>query len=62
MNKCTSEYFVAPVLATAKKYGWVKVAMDAKPKNAQIVKDQSQMRHIKLISDITMMYSNQMWR
>ena len=31
LNKCTSEYFISPIVITAKKDGSVKLAMDAKP-------------------------------
>ena len=34
LNICTSEFFVAPVVVTAKKDGSVKIAMNAKPMNA----------------------------
>ena len=38
LNKCTSEFFVAPVVIKAKKDGSVKIALDAKPMNARIFK------------------------
>ena len=43
LNKCTSDSFVAPVVITAKKDGSIKLAMDDKPMNAQIFKNQYQM-------------------
>ena len=42
LNKCTSDYFVAPVVITAKKDGSIKFALDAKSMNAQIFKNQYQ--------------------
>ena len=42
LNKCTSDYFVAPVVITGKKDGSIKLAMDGKLMNAQIFKNQYQ--------------------
>ena len=46
LNKCTSKFFVAPVVITAKKDGSVKIAMDARLMNAQIFKNQYQMPNL----------------
>ena len=42
LNDCTCDRFVAPIIITAKKDSCLKVAMDAKPMNAQIFKNQCQ--------------------
>ena len=46
LNKYTSEFFVAPVVITAKKDGSVKKAIDAKPMNAEIFRNQYQMPNL----------------
>ena len=46
LNKCTSDHFIAHVVITAKKDGPIKIAMDAKPMNAQIYKNQYQMPNL----------------
>ena len=50
-NKCTSEHFISPILITAKKEGSVKLAMDAKPMNNQIHKNQYQMPNLLELLD-----------
>ena len=46
LNKFTSEHFISTIVITAKKDGSVKLAMDAKPKNDQIHKNQYQMPNL----------------
>ena len=46
LNKCTSDHFVAPVVITIKKYGSIKLAIDAKLMNAQIFKNQYQLPNL----------------
>ena len=36
LDKCTTDFFIAPVLLSAKKDGSIKLALNAKPMNAQI--------------------------
>ena len=36
LDKYTNDYFIAPIVITAKKDGSIKLALDAKPINAQI--------------------------
>ena len=43
LDKCTNDYFIAPIVITAKKDGSIKLALDAKPINAQIFKNKYQM-------------------
>ena len=43
LDKCTSDFFIAPIVITAKKDGSIKLAMDAKPINSQIHKNKYQM-------------------
>ena len=50
-NKCTSEYFISPIVITAKKDGSVKLAMDAKPMNEQIHKNHYQMPNLLELLD-----------
>ena len=51
LNKCTSEHFISPAKITAKKDGSVKLAMDAKPMNNQIHKNQYQMPNLLELLD-----------
>ena len=51
LNKCTSEHFISPIVITAKKDGSVKLAMDAKPMNDQIHKNQYQMPNLLELLD-----------
>ena len=51
LNKCTSEHFVSPIVITAKKVGSVKLAMDAKPMNDPIHKNQYQMPNLLELLD-----------
>ena len=50
-NKCTSDYFISPIVITAKKDGSVKLAMNAKPMNDQIHKNQYQMPNLLELLD-----------
>ena len=43
LENCTNDCFVAPIVITAKKDGSIKLALDAKPVNAQIHKNKYQM-------------------
>ena len=36
LDKCTTDCFIAPIVLTAKKDGSIKLALNAKPMNAQI--------------------------
>ena len=51
LNKCTSEHFISPIVITAKKDGSVKLAMDAKPMDDQIHKNQYQMLNLLELLD-----------
>ena len=51
LNKCTSDHFFSPIVITAKKDGSVKLAMDAKPMNDQIHKNQYQMPNLLELLD-----------
>ena len=51
LNKFTSEIFTSLVVITAKKDGSVKLAMDAKPMNDQIHKNQYQMPNLLNLLD-----------
>ena len=51
LDKCTSDHFVAPVVITAKKDGTVKLAMDAKPMNSQVFKNNFQMPNLLELFD-----------
>ena len=39
LDKCTTNHFINPIVITSKKDGSIKLAMDAKPLNAQIWKN-----------------------
>ena len=43
LESCTDDVFIAPIVLTAKKDGSIKLALDAKPVNAQINKNKYQM-------------------
>ena len=47
LDKCTTDYFINPIVTTAKKDGSIKLAIDAKPLNAQIWKIKYQMPNIQ---------------
>ena len=51
LEKCTSDFFIAPIVITAKKDGSIKLAMDAKPINAQIWKNKYQMPIVDELMD-----------
>ena len=42
-TNCTNDCFIAPIVKAAKKDGSIKLALDAKPVNAQIHKNKYQM-------------------
>ena len=43
LEKCTTDHFIAPIALTAKKDGPIKLALNAKPINAQIWQNKYQM-------------------
>ena len=51
LDNCTDDVFIAPIVITAKKDGSVKLALDAKPVNAQIKKNKYQMPNINELMD-----------
>ena len=51
LEKCTADFFIAPIVITAKKDGSIKLALNAKPMNAQIWKNQYQMLNIHELID-----------
>ena len=46
LDKCSTNHFIKPIVITSKKDGSIKLAMDAKPLNAQIWKNKYQMPNI----------------
>ena len=40
LDKCTTDFFIVPIVVTAKKDGSSKLALNAKPMNAQIWKNK----------------------
>ena len=51
LDKCTTDFFIAPIVLTAKKDGSIKLALNAKPMNAQIWKNKYQMPNIDELID-----------
>ena len=51
LEKCTNDFFIAPIVITAKKDGSIKLALDAKPINAQIFKNKYQMPVVEELMD-----------
>ena len=51
LDKCTTDYFIAPIVLTVKKDGSIKLALNAKPMNAQIWKNKYQMPNIHELID-----------
>ena len=51
LDKCTTDFFIAPIVLTAKKDGSIKLALYAKPMNAQIWKNKYQMPNIHELID-----------
>ena len=51
LDKCTTDFFIAPIVLTAKKYEYIKLALNAKPMNAQIWKNKYQMPNIHELID-----------
>ena len=43
LDKCTTDHFFAPIVLTAEKDGSIKLALNAKPMNAQTWKNRYQM-------------------
>ena len=59
LDKCTTDYFIAPIVLTAKKDGSIKLALNAKPMNAQIWKNKYQMPNIhELIDSVAQIITN----
>ena len=50
-DKCTTDFFIAPIVLTAKKDGSIKLALNAKPMNAQIWKNKYKMPNIHELID-----------
>ena len=51
LNKCTTYHFIAPIVLTAKKDGSIKLALNAKPMNAQIWPNKYQMPNMHELID-----------
>ena len=51
LDKCTTDFFIASIVLTAKKDGSIKLALNAQPMNAQILKNQYQMPNIHELID-----------
>ena len=51
LDKCTTDYFIAPIVLTVKKDGSIKLALNAKPMNAQIWKNKYQMPNFHELID-----------
>ena len=51
LDKCTTDFFVAPIVLTAKKDGSIKLVLNAKPMHAQIWKNKYQMPKIHELID-----------
>ena len=59
VDKCTTDFVIAPIVLTAKKDGSIKVALIAKPMNAQIWKNKYQMPNIyELIDSVAQIITN----
>ena len=51
LQKCTTDHFIAPIVLTAKKDGSIKLALNAKPMNAQIWQNKYQMPNMHELID-----------
>ena len=51
LDKCTSDCFIAPIVITVKKDDSIKLAMDAKPINRQLLKNKYQMPNVDELID-----------
>ena len=51
LEKCTTDHFIAPIVLTAKKDGSIKLALNAKPMNAQIWQNKYQMSNMHELID-----------
>ena len=51
LDKCTTDFFIAPIVLTAKKDGSIKLALNAKPMKAQIWKNKYRMPNIREFID-----------
>ena len=51
LDKSTTDFFIAPIVLTAKKDGSIKLALNAKPMNAQICKNKYQMPNVHELID-----------
>ena len=51
LDNCTDDFFIAPIVITAKRDNSIKLALDAKPVNAQIRKNKYQMPNLYELMD-----------
>ena len=51
VDKCTSDCFIAPIVITVKKDDSIKLALDAKPINRQLIKNKYQMPNVDELLD-----------
>ena len=51
LEKFTTDHFIAPIVLTAKKDGSIKLALNAKPMNAQIWQTKYQMPNMHELID-----------
>ena len=51
LDTCMTDFFIAPIVLTAKKDGSIKLALNAKPMNAQIWKNKYQKPNIHELTD-----------
>ena len=51
LGNCTSNWLIAPIVITVKKDDSIKLALDAKPMNRQLFKNQYQMPNIDELID-----------
>ena len=51
LEKCTTDHFFATIILTAKEDGTIKLALNAKPMNAQIWQNKYQMPNMHELID-----------
>ena len=51
LDKCKSDFFIAPIVITVKKDDSIKLALDAKPINRQLYKNNYQMPNVDELLD-----------
>ena len=62
LKKCTTDHFIAPVVLTTKKEGSIKLALNAKPMNAQIWQNKYQMPNMhELIDSAAQIITRHTW-